>query len=109
MTLLEQAREFRVAFGQEIPGCISRYGFIKKALWDMQVGLINEESCEFLEAAEECYADPENMQRREDVLKEAADLSDLVYVCYQLTASPSMLLLLALIWIRLWIVFTSQT
>ena len=84
MTLLEQAREFRVAFGQEIPGCISRYGFIKKALWDMQVGLINEESCEFLEAAEECYADPENMQRREDVLKE---LSDLVYVCYQFAAA----------------------
>lgn len=80
MTLLEQARDFRVAFGQEIPGCISRYGFIKKALWDMQVGLINEESCEFLEAAEECFADPENAKRREELLKE---LSDIVFVCYQ--------------------------
>lgn len=84
MTLLEQARSFRAAFGQETPGFISRYGFVKQALWDLQVGLVNEESCEFLEAAEECFADPENLARREDVLKE---LSDLVYVCYQFAAA----------------------
>jgi len=84
MTLQDQATAFRRTFKQEICDNISRYGFIKKALWDMQVGLINEESCEFLEAAEECYADPENMDRREDLLKE---LSDLVFVCYQFAAA----------------------
>ena len=84
MTLLEQARSFRAAFGQETPGYISRCGFVKKVLWDLQVELINEESCEFLEAAEECFADPENLARREDLLKE---LSDLVYVCYQFAAA----------------------
>ena len=50
----------------------------------MQVGLINEESCEFLEAAEEMYADPENPDLREAVVKE---LSDLVFVCYQFAAT----------------------
>jgi len=84
MTLLEQARSFRVAFGQETPGYISRYGFVKKALWDLQVALIDEESAEFREAAEECLADPENVVRREELLKE---LSDLVYVCYQFAAA----------------------
>ena len=84
MTLQDQAIAFRRTFKQEICDNISRYGFINKALWDMQVGLINEESCEFLEAAEECYADPENTDRREDLLKE---LSDLVFVCYQFAAA----------------------
>ena len=52
MTLGDQARAFRETFNQEILDNLSRFGFIKKQLWDMQVGLINEESCEFLEAAE---------------------------------------------------------
>tara|TARA_B100000902_G_C27292489_1_gene907958 strand:+ start:155 stop:592 length:438 start_codon:yes stop_codon:yes gene_type:complete len=80
MTLQEQARAFREAFDQEIQGNISRYGFIKKQLYDMQVGLVAEESREFLQAADELYADPENVKRREEALKE---LSDLVFVCYQ--------------------------
>ena len=84
MTLGEQARAFRETFNQECLDNISRFGFIKKQLWDMQVGLINEESCEFLEAAEELYADPENTDRREDLVKE---LSDLVFVCYQFAAA----------------------
>jgi NTP pyrophosphatase (non-canonical NTP hydrolase) len=84
MTLSEQATEFRKIFGQEVLPSISRYGFIKKALWDMQVGLINEESCEFLEAAEELFADPENNTTRENLVKE---LSDLVFVCYQFAAT----------------------
>ena len=84
MTLGDQAREFRAAFNQECLPNISRYGFVKKALWDMQVGLINEESCEFLEAAEELYADPENADRREDLVKE---LADTVFVCYQFAAT----------------------
>ena len=100
MTLLEQARSFRAAFGQETPGFISRYGFVKKVLWDLQVELINEESCEFLEAAEECFADPENLHAEKTFSKNSAILS---------TSAISLLLLLALIWIRLWIVFTSQT
>ena len=84
MTLGDQARVFRETFNQEILDNLSRFGFIKKQLWDMQVGLINEESREFLEAAEEMYADPENPDLREAVVKE---LSDLVFVCYQFAAT----------------------
>ena len=84
MSLLEQAREFRETFGQEILPNISRYGFIKKQLWDMQTRLIREEASEFLVAADECFADPENTKAREEVVKE---LSDLVFVCYQFAAT----------------------
>jgi len=84
MTLLEQAIKFRETFGQEILPNISRFGFIKKNLWDMQRALILEEGSEFLTAADECFADPENMQRREELVKE---LSDLVFVCYQFAAT----------------------
>ena len=84
MTLGDQARAFRGTFNQETLDNISTYGFIKKKLWDMQVGLINEESCEFLEAAEELFADPEDPKLREDLIKE---LSDLVFVCYQFAAA----------------------
>lgn len=83
-TLGEQAAEFRRIFGQESLSNISHFGFIKKKLWDMQVGLINEESCEFLEAAEELFADPEEIRLRENLIKE---LSDLVFVCYQFAAA----------------------
>ncbi len=84
MTLLEQALEFRKIFKQEIAKNISRFGFIKKKLWDMQVKLIQEESAEFIEAADECFADPENFERRLELTKE---LSDLVFVCYQFAAA----------------------
>ncbi len=84
MTLLEQARQFREVFQQESLDNISRYGFIKKKLWDMQVALIAEEAREFLDAADELFADPENQDRRHEVLKE---LSDLVFVCYQFAAA----------------------
>ena len=84
MTLLEQARKFREVFNQECLPNISRYGFIKKQLWDMQTRLIREEAGEFLVAAEECFADPEDTKRREEVVKE---LSDLVFVCYQFAAT----------------------
>ena len=50
----------------------------------MQVRLIDEESREFMEAAGECFADPENIDRRKDLLKE---LSDLVFVCYQFASA----------------------
>jgi len=83
-TLGFDARTFRETFGQECMPNISHYGFIKKQLWDMQVGLINEESCEFLEAAEELFADPEDAKLRENLVKE---LSDLVFVCYQFAAA----------------------
>ena len=84
MSLLEQARKFREIFGQEILPNISRYGFIKKQLWDMQTRLVKEEVAEFLIAADECFADPENTKAREEVVKE---LSDLVFVCYQFAAT----------------------
>ena len=84
MSLLEQARKFREVFGQEILPNISRYGFIKKKLWDMQVQLVKEEAVEFLFASDECFADPENPARREELVKE---LSDLVFVCYQFAAA----------------------
>ena len=84
MTLQQQAKAFRETFNQECLFNISHYGFIKKQLWDMQVGLVEEEANEFVEAAGECFADPENMDRRMDLLKE---LSDLVFVCYQFAAA----------------------
>jgi len=84
MTLQEQAKRFRELFNQQTLDNISHYGFIKKQLWDMQVRLIEEESQEFIEAAGECFADPENIDRRTDLLKE---LSDLVFVCYQFAAA----------------------
>ena len=84
MTLQDQAIAFRETFGQECLPNISHYGFIKMKLWDMQVRLIEEEAQEFVEAAGECFADPENVDRREDLLKE---LSDLVFVCYQFAAA----------------------
>ena len=84
MTLLEQARAFREAFGQEMLDNISRYGFIKQKLWNMQTDLIEEESAEFLNAADQVFADPENNKRREELLKE---LCDLVFVCYQFAAA----------------------
>ena len=84
MSLLEQARKFREVFNQECLPNISRYGFIKKQLWDMQSRLIREEAGEFLTAANECFADPENPKTREEVVKE---LSDLVFVCYQFAAA----------------------
>ena len=84
MSRLEEAKRFREVFGQEICDNISRYGFIKKKLWSMQCALIAEESKEFLEAADEVFADPENNKRREELLKE---LADLVFVCYQFAAA----------------------
>ena len=84
MSLLEQARKFREVFNQECLPNISRYGFIKKQLWDMQTRLVREEAGEFLAAADECFADPENTKTREEVVKE---LSDLVFVCYQFAAA----------------------
>lgn len=84
MTLLEQARAFREIFKQETLENISRYGFIKKQLWDMQTRLIKEEYNEFLTAANECFVDPENADRRHELVKE---LSDLVFVCYQFAAA----------------------
>ena len=84
MTLLEQARLFRQTYGQEILDNISRYGFIKMGLWNRQRALVVEEAQEFLSAADECFADPENDKRRSELLKE---LADVVFVCYQFAAT----------------------
>ena len=84
MSLQEQAKAFRETFNQECLHNIAHYGIIKKKIWDMQCDLIEEEAAEFLEAADECFADPENVDRRTDLIKE---LSDLVFVCYQFAAA----------------------
>ena len=84
MSRLEEAKAFREAFGQELLPNISRFSFIKKKLWDMQLGLINEEAVEFIEAARELFNDPEEPRLREHLVKE---LSDLVFVCYQFAAT----------------------
>ena len=84
MSRMDEARRFREVFGQEMLPNISHYGFIKKKLWNMQTDLIEEEAAEFLEAADEVFADPENNKRREELLKE---LCDLVFVCYQFAAT----------------------
>ena len=84
MTLLDQAKAFREAFGQEMLTNISRYGFIKKQLWSLQLDLIEEEAGELFDAADQVYADPENNKRRQELLKE---LCDLVFVCYQFAAA----------------------
>ena len=84
MSRLEEARAFREAFGQEMLDNISRYGFIKQLLWRLQLNLISEEAAEFFDAADNVFADPENDQKREELLKE---LSDLVFVCYQFAAA----------------------
>ena len=84
MSRMNEARRFREVFGQEMLPNISHYGFIKKKLWNMQIDLIEEEAAEFLEAADELFADPENNKRREELLKE---LCDLVFVCYQFAAT----------------------
>ena len=70
MSFMEQARKFREVFNQECLPNISRYGFIKKSLWDMQSRLIREEAGEFLVAADECFADAENSKTSEELVKE---------------------------------------
>ena len=84
MSRSQEARQFRDVFGQEMMTNISHYGFVKQKLWDMQCDLIEEEAAEFLQAADEVFADPENNRRRENLLKE---LCDLVFVCYQFAAT----------------------
>ena len=71
MTRLEEARRFREVFGQEMLDNISHYGFVKQKLWDMQCDLIEEEAAEFLEAADDVFADPENNVRRQELLERA--------------------------------------
>ena len=83
-SLLEQAKLFRQAFGQEMLPAVSIDGIINQNLWNMQLDLIEEECTELFEAADETYADPENDNRRVELLKE---LSDLVFVCYQFAAA----------------------
>jgi len=83
-SLGDQALSFRKAFNQDIYPTLSHNGFIKKKLWDMQIRLVNEERAEFEEAADNLFADPENEELREQLVKE---LSDLVFVCYQFAAA----------------------
>ena len=84
MNLGDHARIFRETFGQECLDNIATQGFIKKKLWDMQLDLIEEEACELFDAAEDLMDSPDDMDKRVSFVKE---LSDLVFVCYQLAAA----------------------
>jgi predicted HAD superfamily Cof-like phosphohydrolase len=82
--LMSQALEFRASFNQPILSNFTRYGFIKKKLYQMQMTLIEEECNEFLNAADKLLTEPHPIENRVDVLKE---LADLIYVCYQFAAT----------------------
>ena len=82
--LMSQALEFRASFNQPILSNFTRYGFIKKKLYQMQITLIEEEYKEFLNAADKLLMEPHPIENRADVLKE---LADLIYVCYQFAAT----------------------
>ena len=84
MTLLEQAIAFREAYNQEMLNGFVQCGYMKKKLFDMQAGLINEESIEFLQACSDLEEHPQDFKRQLEVLKE---LSDVVFVCYQFAAA----------------------
>ena len=84
MTLLEQARSFRAAYDQEMLEALTKFGFIKRKLWSMQLELIEEEAAEFLEATDEYEDAPMDLHKATEVLKE---LADLVFVCYQFAAA----------------------
>ena len=84
MTLLEQAIIFRQAFDQEIKEGFCPDGFIKQSLYKMQARLIEEEVCEFDEAATLLQYSPNDLSLQREVLKE---LSDVVFVCYQFAAA----------------------
>ena len=84
MTLLEQAVAFRTAFNQEMLEGMTRYGFVKERLFNMQAGLIAEESNEFLQACADLEGAPNTPSNHTEVLKE---LSDVVFVCYQFAAA----------------------
>lgn len=75
MSLIEQAHEFRKAFG--FGSDFSIAGF------QLQKRLINEEYYEVMSACEECDAKSFNIGSKIELLKE---LSDLVFVCYQMAA-----------------------
>ena len=50
----------------------------------MQLDLIEEDACELFDAAEDLMETPDDMDKRVNLVKE---LSDLVFVCYQLAAA----------------------
>ena len=83
-SLLAQAREFRRVFQQPILTNITQFGFIRLKLFNMQTGLIQEETKEFLDAAEDVIMDPHSHEFRVNLLKE---LSDVVFVAYQFAAA----------------------
>lgn len=75
MSLIEQAHAFREAF--DFSNNFSAAGF------QLQKRLINEEYYEVMSACEECDVKSFNIGSKIELLKE---LSDLVFVCYQMAA-----------------------
>jgi NTP pyrophosphatase (non-canonical NTP hydrolase) len=84
MTLLEQAIAFREAYNQEMLDGMTRFGFVKERLFNMQAGLIAEEANEFLQACKDLEGAPNTPANHVEVLKE---LADVVFVCYQFAAA----------------------
>ncbi len=84
MTLLEQAIAFREAYNQEMLDGMTRFGFVKERLFNMQAGLIAEEANEFLQACKDLEGAPNTPANHIEVLKE---LADVVFVCYQFAAA----------------------
>ena len=99
MSLSSQAKAFRKAFGQEMSENISRYGFIKKKLWDMQVELILKNRLSLFKLLTNA------MQTLRTLIAEWISSKNCLTLCL---FAISLLLLLILIWTRLWTLFMSQ-
>ena len=84
-SLLRQALIFRESYNQPVEDALTQPGgFINSRLLNMQAGLIAEEAQELADALSDFKDDPTNRDLQLEILKE---LSDLVFVCYQLAAT----------------------
>ena len=99
MSRLEEARHFREVFGQEMLDNISRYGFIKKQLWSMQLDLIKKRQQNFLKQLTKFTLTQKTIGDEKSYSKNSAILSSF---------ATNLLLLLTLIWTRLYVAFTNQ-
>ena len=74
---LQKAQQFRDLMSQPM-------GVMTREIANLQGGLIEEETQEFVEAIQEAIAYPQNKRAKEEALKELADLT---YVCFQAAAA----------------------
>ncbi len=83
MSLLDQAKQFREVFNQEMLKIFLDMALSKRTLGYAN-SLVNEEAVEFLQAARSVLMILKIKKARENLVKE---LSDLVFVCYQFAAT----------------------